>query len=47
VEFFLREGEELPNDLTNFYNMLRLISGWLPGKLGQKRIVVEAAIKNI
>ncbi len=40
-KIFLERGEELPQDLTNFDNMLILISCWPPGK-DIKRIAVVA-----
>ena len=43
---FLERGEEIPEeDLTNYTNVLYLLSCWPPGK-DYRRIAVEAILKN-
>lgn len=45
-KFILKEGEEIPQDLTNSENILILITCWPPGRLSMKqRLAVEARPK--
>jgi LPXTG-site transpeptidase (sortase) family protein len=44
-QMILQKGEDLPNPLTNSYNMLLLVSCWPPGK-DYQRIAVRAELTD-